>query len=136
MSWIRRAENEKYDAIVIVVDQDNAPDRRKGLDAAQADNRLSLPRAIGLAVKSFDAWMLADEVAISAAIGKTVHKQKKPEDHKDPKDTMRGIVTDCDAMTDLYAKIADQANIEMLCKSCPKGFAPFHDRLTRLVASS
>ena len=134
MSWIRKAQNEKFDAIVIVVDQDNAPDRRKGLDAAQVDLRLSLPRAIGLAVKSFDAWMLADELAISKAIERQVQTQKTPEDHKDPKDAMRIIVADNDAMTDVYAKIADEVNIETLCTRCPKGFKPFRDRLAKLAA--
>lgn len=134
MSWIRKAQNEQFDAIVIVVDQDDAPDRRNGLDAAQADNRLLLPRAIGLAVKSFDAWMLADEQAISNAIGRTVQRQKSPEDHKAPKNTMLGIVADSSAMTDTYAKIADEVNIETLCTRCPKGFRPFRDRLAKLSA--
>ncbi len=134
MSWIRKAQNEQFDAIVIVVDQDDASDRRKGLDAAQADNRLLLPRAIGLAVKSFDAWMLADERAISNAIGRTVQRQKAPEDHNSPKNTMLGIVADSRAMTDAYAKIADLANIETLCTRCPKGFKPFRDRLAKLAA--
>ena len=135
MSWIRKAQNEQFDAIVIVVDQDDAPDRRKGLDAAQADNRLLLPRAIGLAVKSFDAWMLADEQAISNAIGRTVQRQKSPEDHKAPKNTMLGIVADSGAMTKVYNDIAKLANIDTLCKRCPKGFQPFYSRLVALIST-
>ena len=135
MSWIRYAQNQQiFDAVVIVVDQDNAPDRRKGFDAAQADNRWILPRAIGLAVKSFDAWMLADERAISKAIGRTVQTQKTPEDHKDPKDAMRIIVANSDAMTDVYASIAKEVNLDTLCTRCPKGFKPFRDRLVKLAA--
>ena len=55
MSCIRIAQNKKFDALVLVVDQDKVHERHEGLDAAQADTRLSLPRAIGLAIKSFDA---------------------------------------------------------------------------------
>ena len=134
MSWIRRAENEKYDAIVIVVDQDNAPDRREGLDGAQVDARLSLPRAIGLAVKSFDAWMLADEQAISKAIGRTIQTQRQPEGHKSPKDQMETIIANCDGMSEVYSRIAEEARIQTLCTRCPKGFRPFHDRVAKLVA--
>lgn len=134
MSWIRRAENQKYDAIVIVVDQDNAPGRREGLDAAQEDGRLSLPRAIGLAVKSFDAWMLADEKAISIALGRTVQTQKLPEGHKSPKEQMETIIANCDGMSDVYSRIAKEARIDTLCTRCPRGFRPFHDRVAKLVA--
>jgi hypothetical protein len=133
MSWIRRAENEKYDAIVIVVDQDNAPDRREGLDSAQEDARLSLPRAIGLAVKTFDAWMLADEKAISIAIGRTVQTQKSPEEHKSPKAQMETIIANCDGMSEVYLRIVKEAKIDTLCTRCPKGFRPFHDRVAKLV---
>ncbi len=140
MSWIRKAQNEQFDALVVVVDQDNAPGRRNGLEAAQADNRLTLPRAIGLAVKSFDAWMLADERAISNAVGRTVQTQKTPEDH-DSKAAMRMIVDErmsvdeSDTMTDIYQRIAEYADIDTLCKRCPKGFQPFHCRLFALVSS-
>lgn len=134
MCCIRRAENEKYDAIVILVDQDKAPDRRKGLDAAQEDVILSLPRAIGLAVKSFDAWMLADERAISKAIGRTVQTQSQPEEHKAPKEQMTTIIANCDGMSDVYLRIAKEATIATLCTRCPKGFKPFYDRVAKLVA--
>ena len=50
-----------------------------------------LPRALGLAIKSFDAWVLADEVAMSTIVGHTVDRQRDMESLRDPKLICKGI---------------------------------------------
>ncbi len=132
-AWIHKAQIDGFDAIVLLVDQDRNPDRRIGLDAAQAETRLHLPRAIGLAVESFDAWMLADEQAISKATEKTVFRQKNPETIKDSKAVLHALIeTLGETRTTMYLLIAEHSNLETLIERCPEGFAPFHARLTQL----
>lgn len=129
MAWVRLAEIEKFDAIVLLVDQDKSPARREGLDAAQINTRYSLPRAMGLAVKTFDAWMLADEQAISTAINKTVMRQKSPEAIKDPKQVLHSLIDGAsEPRTIVYLLIAEYTNLDTLCERCPEGFGPFHAR--------
>lgn len=133
MAWVRFAEIEKFDAIVLLVDQDKSPARREGLDAAQINTRYSLPRAMGLAVKTFDAWMLADEQAISMAINKTVMRQKSPEAIKGPKQVLHSLIDGArEPRTIVYLLIAEYTNLDTLCERCPEGFGPFHARLASL----
>ncbi len=134
VAWIRQAQLDGFDALVLVVDQDNCPDRKEGLDAAQASQLYPFPRAIGLAVKTFDAWMLADEQAISKAIVSTVQRQRSPESMNDPKqvlhDLMHGVG---DIRTVVYLAIAEHSSLDTLRKRCPEGFEPFHQRLAQLA---
>ncbi len=135
--WMREAQNQGFDAIVLVVDQDAQTDRRKGLDAAQADSNFWIRRALGLAVESFDAWLLADEQAISKATQKTVQRQKPPELIRGAKAVLHALIEDADEpRTTVYLKIAEYTRIETLCERCPMGFLPFHNRLIALVSSA
>jgi hypothetical protein len=63
LRWILEAERRGYDALVLVIDQDNTPERVQEINKAQNDQRVTLRRALGVAIRTFDAWMLADEQA-------------------------------------------------------------------------
>ena len=52
LGWIRLAEREGYDAIILVIDQDGDEGRKQQFDRAQDDPRLSFLRALGVAIKS------------------------------------------------------------------------------------
>jgi hypothetical protein len=133
MQWIHHAERDGFDAIVMIVDQDQNPERRIGLDAAQSEARYTLPRAIGLAVESFDAWMLVDEVALSTATGFAISRQKDPEPLRNPKEVLHTLIARAqDSPTAVYLRIADCMRVETLIERCPQGFAPFHERLQTL----
>jgi hypothetical protein len=58
LGWIRYAERKGFDALVLVIDQDGQKERGRQLQSAQEDLRLPLPRAMGVAIRTFDAWML------------------------------------------------------------------------------
>lgn len=133
MQWIHHAERDGFDVIVMVVDQDRIPERRIGLDAAQCEAKYTLPRAIGLAVESFDAWMLADEVALSTAAGSPIPRQKDPEPIRNPKEVLHALIEGTgDSPTAVYLRISECIRIENLVERCPQGFAPFHSRLQAL----
>lgn len=129
------ARGEQFDALVLVVDEDGDRNRRRIFDQAQDDPRIDLRRALGLAIITFDAWMLADEVAISDVLGVTVQRQPDPETIADPKARCAELLEHSDAgmsQTQLYSKIAEALTINVLVKRSPNGFGPFHERLLQL----
>ena len=133
--WIRRAENDGFDAIVLVIDRDKEPDRIRQINAVQEDQNVTFHRALGVAIRSFDAWMLADEVALSKALGMQVAAQKSPESDADPKGTFKSLQEQSDfnaALPQLYALVAQHTRIDQLKGRCPKGFVPFARRVEAL----
>lgn len=44
------------------------------------------PRALGMAIRSFDAWMLADDGVLTLVLGKPIDTQPSPEKNRDPKE--------------------------------------------------
>lgn len=136
-AWIAQAERDGYDAIVLVVDQDGKLERGKQLEDAQGDANLSLPRALGIAIRTFDAWILADETALSMVLQFTVPTQSDPESNPAPKaDCAKLLKQSCEVIgqAEMYAKVAQVARLEVLERRCPKGFAVFALRVRVLRA--
>ena len=139
LQWIQEAQKRGYDAIVLLLDEDGYPDRIKGIDQAQV--RLSktamLPRALGVAVRAFDAWMLADEKALSDTLSRVVSCQPSPEGIRDPKavcQQIRDETPDCElGLAEMYALVAEKTRLEILEQRCPSGFKPFAVRVRALA---
>ena len=135
LGWIRLAEREGYDAIILVIDQDGDEERKRQFDRAQDDLRLSLPRALGVAIKTFDAWMLADEQALSAVLGTHIDLSPNPESEDDPKSRCENLRNEARSQLSpraMYAEIAERTDMEKLEARCPNGFAPFAGRVRAL----
>ena len=133
--WIRRAQREGFDAIILVIDRDKEPDRIRQMELVQDDENVTFPRALGVAIVRFDAWMLADEQAIGKALGCQIDAQKAPESNRDPKSDLRSLQRQSEfdsGLPQLYALIAQHAKIDQLKHRCPKGFAPFAQRVEAL----
>ncbi len=134
--WMREAENRGYDALVFLIDQDKWPERRTELNAAQEHMTIArIARAMGVAIRTFDAWMLADERAVSTTLECAVQTQADPEAMHDPKSVCKRLLDDSGSsitQAEMYAKIADQARLETLEQRCPRGFAPFATRVRGL----
>ncbi len=136
LGWIRLAEREDYDAIILVIDQDGDEERKQQFDRAQEDRRLSLPRALGVAIKTFDAWMLADEQALSEVLETHIDPLPNPESEGDPKgkcESLRNGARSHLSPRDMYAAIAERTAMEKLEYRCPNGFAPFARRVRALA---
>ena len=127
------AEANAYDAIVFVIDQDDDTSRRRQIDEAQDDLRMTrLPRALGVAVRTFDAWMLADEQALSKVLGVTVQRQPDPESIRDAKAVCQRHHDEAnfgEGLTAMYAAVAGRAGPSAIEQRCPLGFAPFASRV-------
>lgn len=133
--WIREAKRRGYDALVLVIDRDGDPERVRQVDRAQEYTVVEFPRALGVAIESFDAWMLADEKALSAVLGYSVARQKSPESIGKPKQACEHLLASSSLdlpQRDMYRAICDAVDIGKLTRRCPKGFRPFAARVRAL----
>jgi hypothetical protein len=135
-AWIRYAHKNDYDGLAFVIDQDGQAEREAELTQAQELQTFALPRAMGVAIRTFDAWMLADEKALSTALRCTVNRQKDPESNNDPKSSCEILMLDgkCTvSQTELYCEILKHVDLILLEQRCRRGFAPFAERARAMV---
>lgn len=133
--WLLEARKRGHDAVVLVIDEDGQAERIKDVANAQNYAGNEFPRAFGVAIRTFDAWMLADEQALTAALGCLIQRQPAPEDVKDPKQACKVLRDESEAdisQTQMYVRIAELVELSLLEQRCPRGFAPFADRVRRL----
>lgn len=133
--WLLEARKRGYDGIVLVIDEDGQAERVKEIADAQNYASSELPRALGVAIRTFDAWMLADEQSLTAVLGCKIQRQPEPEGVKDPKRACKDLRDACEAdlsQTQMYVRIAELVELSLLEQRCPRGFAPFAERVRQL----
>lgn len=141
-----KAADEGYDALVLVHDRDRdikmAREMLEAPDSArtEAPTYRYPPAAVGIAIETFDAWMLADERALSKVLEQTIQTQSDPEKlagKKDtgrhPKDVMEQLVAQSEAgyavFWKAYPTIAAEIDIATLERKCPDGFGAFAEKV-------
>jgi len=128
LRWLIEAEKRGVDGLILLIDQDGQNERCKQIQRAQEFTLWQLPRAMGVAIKAFDAWMLADERALTDVLGCTVGTQPDPETIRDPKGVCAGLLANGQnqmAQSEMYTRIAHRLDIDILSSRCPRGFRPF-----------
>lgn len=133
---IRQAASEGFDGVTLVIDRDRREDRRtiiplrEGRDAVAAEG--GPPCAVGQAVETFDAWMIADGKAIAAAGGDASRSHLTPESPDKaegtgghPKQWAADLFRGGGDLGGRYAIVARKVDLDLLEKRCPSGFAPF-----------
>ena len=127
-----------YDALILLVDEDHQRERVREIADAQESKLGIKRRALGVAIHTFDAWMLADEQCLTQILERPIQRQPDPETIPDPKavcSSLRDASPSRAPAAALYADLASRLNIETLKKRCPKGFAPFAQRVRELQPS-
>ena len=135
MGWVRYAQRHGYNALVFVIDQDGQKKRKTGIENAQNHTHFVMPRAMAVAIQSFDAWMLAGEVALSKVLGGNVQRQKDPELIQNPKRVCEKINAASPrdfGLTEFYCQVAKVIDLNRLRERCPSGFGPFRTRVEKL----
>jgi hypothetical protein len=138
LAWLRYAEREQFDALVLLIDRDRDKQRTSGIDAAHDSDSPRLPRAMGVAVETFDAWFLADEGAFGRVVGRTIDRQKRSEALKNPKALVRSLVDESQGglgLAEFYLCAVAELDLPEVEKRCPMGFAPFAQRVRALGLS-
>jgi hypothetical protein len=128
LRWLLEAEKREVDALILLIDHDGRDERREQIQRAQESSLSRLPRAMGVAVRAFDAWMLADEKALTEVLGSAVSRQPDPETIHDPKGVCANLLARSQnqmAQSEMYARIARRVAIDLLSSRCPMGFGLF-----------
>ena len=126
--WLLEAEERGYEAMVLLIDEDGDRERRRQIGDAQGCSLSRLARAMGVAIRSFDAWMLAHEQALTDVLGRRIDRQPEPETIRDPKRLCADLLAGSPnrmAQSEMYARVADRVDIAVLSSRCQMGFGPF-----------
>lgn len=93
-----------------------------------ANRSYPFPVKLLVIVKELEAWLLADENAISTVTGRTVSPARNPERLTDPKERLKNILSDAGTSytAEVARKIAAVANIDTIESRCPN-FKPFRE---------
>jgi hypothetical protein len=135
LQWLKQASEENFDALVLVVDEDGHTDRHDGFSRTQASAKWTIARAFGVAVRTFDAWMLADETALAKVLNRTIDRQPDPESLSKPKPHCLELFGgDAGEPSLLYSQIAKCCNLDILTNRCVRGFAPFCERVKSIAS--
>lgn len=137
-------EGREADAIVMVVDRDSKKNKDRIVELNKGREQVlreKKPCAVGIAIEEIEAWLLADEKALRTALNDpTIQRQPDPESldsrdessEKNPKGRLERIMSKAlgheirrKEFPDLYASIAEAAELETLRVRCPEGFQPF-----------
>jgi len=136
LRWLLEAESKGYDALILLIDEDDVKKRVREIREAQDHNSLShIPRAMGVAIRTFDAWMLADEKALTKVLGYVVNRQPDPETIANPKQVCADLLADSDngiSQSEMYARVSCNINTDILCDRCQSGFKPFATHVRRI----
>ena len=141
LRWLKEAKRREMDALILLVDQDH-PEYRRSEQVREAQEycnpkvpAFNLPRAMGVAIKMFDAWMLADEKALTQVLGCAVARQRDPETIGKPKKVCERLLesgTNAMAQREMYAEVALRLDLDILTSRCPKGFRPFAEYVRQI----
>lgn len=132
---IKYAQSNCFDAIITLIDQDGDDSRHSSALIAQDSTLTSLPRAMGIAVKTFDAWFLADHHALSKVLRIPIDQQPDPERISSPKshcESLQAQSQHSPALREVYRATAEICDLNLLKQRCPMGFGTFTDRVIQV----
>lgn len=133
--WCLEAQKRGYEALVLLADHDGRDERIREMNIAQELDLGVSRRAMGIAIRTFDAWMLADERALSKVLGCSVSRQPDVETISDPKGRCAGFLESVGGQVSqrhFYAKLAHAMDLRVLEDRSSRGFAPFARRIREL----
>ncbi|MBM4296991.1 MAG: DUF4276 family protein [Deltaproteobacteria bacterium] len=121
------------DNAIVVRDADH---KRPNDLIAHMENRISgrsypFPRHLLVIVQELEAWVLADEQALSSVTGKPLRRVPNPETLDDPKARLENILSDAGIVytAETARRIASAARADLLSFRCPS-FKRFQQAVT------
>ena len=133
--WMLEAKKRGYDALVLVIDQDGHKERAKQFTDAQEYTGTTIRRALGVAIRTFDAWMLADATTLTRVLKFPINRQSDPETIRNAKEAFNSLHDRMRAQrnpAEIYSEIAHLIDLNKLEARCPMGFGPFAARVRAL----
>lgn len=127
--------------VVLLVDSDDQSPAERAAILEAALVRNSLVGAVGVAVKEFESWLIADAKAIGEVIGKVDHDYQAPESLAcdEAKQTLQKWIKDIAHPTrrliDIRRELATAMNFKVVSDRCPS-FKSFQQALLGLDAQN
>lgn len=111
------------DKAIVIRDADNKSPAEliKKMETKVSNRSYPFHRKLLVAVQKLEAWLLADENAISAITGKKVARVQNPEDLSDPKERLNRLLSAAKISytAEVARKIAASAKVETIESRCP-----------------
>ena len=130
--WMKEAQKDGFYALVMLIDHDGYDERVHQVDEAQETDIVSIKRALGVAIIAFDAWILADEIALTSVLEIDVNRQPDPENSRDPKQVCAQLLARSPHeinQSEMYTRVTRLTGTDVLKGRCPRGFEPFATRI-------
>ena len=138
---IFHARRNGFDGCVILIDKDRNTTNDTLRPLEQASENLADRCAVGVAVETFDAWMICDPNAVKAMGGDKSHCHPQPErlqgteaSGNHPKSHAKRCFPGM-GLTDAYCLVATKIDLDHLKKQCPQGFGAFEKEVRQQLAS-
>lgn len=131
LAWPPRSRAPEF--AVFLVDGDGDPSRRAAAENAVAGSLV--PAVIGVAVQEFEAWLIADDAAVSQASGLHFPTQRGPEDMKprEAKELLADLIGRTRREPRLVRRtIARTSDLRVIAERC-SAFRRFRDDLLSRV---
>jgi hypothetical protein len=139
---LKHATEEGFDALICVTDANRRHERIAEFDRAQESERFALPRAFGICVEAFDAWILADHEALSRVLGVAISQLPSPDSYtggkgssRHPKQVCRRLMQEHGwqaSQAEFYEAVCECMDLDVLAARCPTSFQPFLQRLRKI----
>lgn len=123
--------------IVLLVDSDDQPPAERAAILEEALKRNLLRGAVGVAVKEFESWLIADAQAISQVIGKVENTCQAPENlacsaaKQNLQKWSKDIAQPSRQLVDIRRELANVMSLDVVANICPS-FKAFRQALLEL----
>jgi Domain of unknown function (DUF4276) len=146
LSMLKEAEENSFDYVVFLIDQDGYADRTRDAREILQDKWVlkkfthipDIPSVISVAIEALDAWVLTDEEALSKVTGQIIPKQKEPENFKgNPKNVCQKILEDSKkelSLSNFYKEIFENLNVKNAEKSS-KSLEDFSEQIKKVFCA-
>jgi len=140
------------EAAVVVIDRDRTEPRRRLRALREQRDRLrsdperplAIPMAVGVAVETIEAWLLADEVTLCDVLrlphpsqprGSPEDLDGRPSEPTHPKYVLNAYFNRDKYRTrgflDRVAEVAREMDLDVVARRCPRGFRRFREDVIR-----
>lgn len=116
-------EGKNVDKALVIrdADQKNPAHLINDMRVKINNRHYAFPVKLLVIVQELEAWLLADETAVSLATGQTTQPTQKPEGLSDPKQKLKNVLSDAKTSytPEVARKIAANANLDVIGARCP-----------------
>lgn len=118
---IKQGANIDKALVIRDADQKDPVELMNNMHGKINNRNYPFPIKLLVIVQELEAWLLADETAVSLATGQTTQPTQNPEGISDPKQKLKNVLSDAKTSytPEVARKIAANANLDVIEARCP-----------------